>query len=245
MKDNYKVKCFSTDKDKLDESRLPRACKNGILPKKLEQFGGLVVGRTGSGKTNVMLHMLTDERLLGGAFKKENIFLYSALKPDPSISKNLQIPKKNIITKWDEPEVKTHLDKLEKQTKKDFKSAPYTLLIFDDILSKKKFLKSPTMSNLATCHRHWKCCYFILTQYYKGISPVVRTNCSYLIFFASSEIENEKLYQEQCPSGCNKKKFMKLVNYATSEPYEFLSMNTRAESKKKMRKGFNEIIWID
>jgi len=97
--DKYKVKVFDTEKDDIKE--VPRACEIGILPKKLEQLGILCVGRTGAGKTNVLLHLLTDPNLLGGVFNQKDIFLYSALTPDKSLTKNLKIPKKNIITKWD------------------------------------------------------------------------------------------------------------------------------------------------
>ncbi len=241
-KGKYEVSCFETEKDKIDDSKIPNCCKVGIMPKKLEQVGMLIVGRTGSGKTNVLLEILTNDNLLGDAFEKKDIFLYSALKPDPKMVDTIKIPKKNIIKDWDEKVVQSHLDRLEQKAKKDFKSAPYTLLIFDDVLQKKKFLKSATMANLATCHRHFKCCYAILTQYYKGISPVVRTNCSYIIFFASSQMETQKLYEEQCPSGYSKKKFLKCVDMATDEPYSFLSINTRANHDEKLRKGFNLIM---
>lgn len=238
--DKYKVRVFETEKDKVKD--VPRACEIGIFPKKLEQLGILCVGRTGSGKTNVLLHMLTDENLLGGVFDNQHIFLYSALSPDKNLTKHLNIPKKNVKTKWDEEQVKLHLEKIESRAKKDWENAPYTLLIFDDVLQKKKFLKSPTMSNLATTHRHMKICYAILSQYYKAVSPVVRTNCSYIIYFAGSEMENIKLCEEQLPAFMPKKKFMQCVEFATKEPYSFLSINTRAEHEKKLRKGFNTII---
>jgi hypothetical protein len=239
--EKYKVKCFKTSKDD-ENNKIPRACEIGILPKRLEQLGILCVGRTGSGKTNVLLHMLTDKNLLGGVFNKKDIFLYSALQPDKSLTTNLQIPKKNIITNWDEAKVKAHLEKIENVTKKNWKEAPYTFLIFDDVLQKKAFLKSATIANLVSTHRHHKICYAFLVQYYKSVAPVVRTNCSYIIYFAGSEMENIKLCDEQLPAFMTKKKFMQCVEFATKEPYSFLTINTRAEHNKKLRKGFNTII---
>jgi hypothetical protein len=186
--------------------------------------------------------MLTDENLLGGVFNPKDIYLYSALSPDKNLTKHLKIPKKNVITSWDEDKVKSHLEQIESKSKKNWADAPYTMLIFDDILQKRKFLKSGTMSNLATTHRHMKVCYAILSQYYKAVSPVVRTNCSYIIYFAGSEMENIKLCEEQLPAFMSKKKFMQCVEFATKEPYSFLSINTRAEHGKKLRSGFNTII---
>ena len=77
-KGKYEVKCFETEKDKIDESKIPHACKVGIFPKKLEQLGMLIVGRTGSGKTNVLLEILTNPDLLGDAFEKK-IFFFTLL----------------------------------------------------------------------------------------------------------------------------------------------------------------------
>ena len=238
--DKYKVKCFETEKDKVKD--VPHCCEIGILPKRLEQLGILCVGRTGAGKTNVLLHLLTDENLLGGVFNPKDIYLYSALTPDKSLTKNLKIPKKNVITNWDEDKVKSHLEQIEQKSKKNWADAPYTFIIFDDCLQKKNFLKSGTVANLVSTHRHHKICYAFLVQYYKSVSPVVRTNCSYIIYFAGSEMENLKLCDEQLPAFMSRKRFMQCVEFATKEPYSFLTINTRAEHGKKLRSGFNTII---
>ena len=116
-------------------------------------------------------------------------------------------------------------------------------MVFDDVLQKARFLRSATVANLVSTHRHHKIVYAFLVQYYKSVAPVVRTNCSYIIYFAGSEMENQKLCDEQLPPFMSKKRFMECVSFATKEPYSFLSINTRAEHDKKLRKNFNTIIF--
>ena len=112
MNNPYEVKCFETAKD--DKQSQPRACEIGILPSKLERFHTLIVGRSGSGKTNVMMHLLTSDKLLGDVFQPKNIFLFCAVKPDKSLVKSLKIPKKNIIEDFDDDKVLEMFKKLEK-----------------------------------------------------------------------------------------------------------------------------------
>ncbi len=238
----YKVKVYNTEKDKRKETDYPRACQLEIFPKKPEQLGILCVGKTGAGKTNCILEIFSNPNLLGGFVKPKDMFLYSALTPDKNITKTLKIPQKNIITSWEEIDVKNHLKKIEDKTKKDWNSAPYTLLIFDDVLQKKKFLRSGTMANLVSTHRHLKLMYVIMVQMYRSVAPVVRTNCSYIIYFAGSEMENQKLCDEQLPAFMKKKRFLQLIEFSTKEPYSFMTINNRAPHDKQVRKGFNVVI---
>ena len=237
----YEVKCFETAKD--DKQTQPRACEIGILPSKLERFHSLIIGRSGSGKTNVMMHLLTSDKLLGGVFQPKNIFLFCAVKPDKSLVKSLKIPKKNIIEDFDDEMILSMFKKLEKNIdSKGWSNAPNTLWLWDDILSKKKFLRGKAIAQIATAGRHAKLSYIVCSQYYKALPPVLRTNASYLIYFSANEAENEKFAEEQAPSFMSKKKMKQMIEFATREAYSFMSINTLAPHGKKLRKGFNIVI---
>ena len=54
-------------KTKKQQIKQPDACEDGILPKL--HFSLLNVGRSGSGKTNVIIHLLRSKALLNKAFK--------------------------------------------------------------------------------------------------------------------------------------------------------------------------------
>ncbi len=239
--DPYKVKVFETSKD--DKEKQPRACELNILPSKLERFHTLIIGRTASGKTNVMLHMLTDKNLLGGAYSNKNIFLFCAVKPDKSVVKALNIPKKNIIEEFDDETLLNMFKKLEKEVDtKGWSKAPRTLWLFDDILARKKILRGKGIAQIATAGRHAKLSYIINSQYYKALPPVLRTNAAYIIYFSANEAENIKFADEQCCSFMTKKRFLKLIEHCTKEPYSFMTLNTLAPKGTEIRRGFNVIV---
>ena len=120
------------------------------------------------------------------------------------------------------------------------KDTPSTLMIFDDCLNNAKFLKSATMTKLATANRHINITFFILSQYYKKLPPVVRTNASYIMFFGACESECVKLAEEMTPANMDKKRFMSIIKHATKDKYGFLAINNK--SQNKLRKGFDVII---
>ena len=237
----YKVKVFKTAKD--DNFKQPRACEIGIFPPKLERFHTLVIGRSGSGKTNVMLHMLTEKNLLGQVFKPKNIFLFCGVKPDKSVVKALKIPKKNIIEDFDDEIALEMFKKLEDDVEyKGWSKSPHTLWLFDDVLSKKRFLRGKALAQIATAGRHAKLSYIAISQYYKSLPPILRTNASYIIYFSANESENVKFAEEQCPSFMSKKQFLKIIEHCTKDKYSFLALNTLAEKGKEVRRGFNKIV---
>ena len=238
LQNRYKVKCQASNKDNLFQ---PRCSEIGILPQL--PFGMAIVGRSGSGKTQAMIHMLTSKYLLKDTF--DFVYLFTGIKADDKMIKALNLKKENIKNNFTEEDVSVITDKMEKSVEKmGFEKCPSVCLIFDDFLNKPKFMKSPTMIKLATANRHMNCSYILLSQYYKKLSPVIRTNVSYLMFFPSSLAEVEKLAEEQTPPNKSKKEMIELVQYATSEPFSFLGINTKADCDKRLRKGFDKIIYM-
>ena len=232
--DPYKVRKFKCNKDELYQ---PDCSVNDILPKL--PFGGLLTGKSGSGKTNAVVHLLSTDELLKDKF--DYIYLFTAIKPDDDLIKPLNIHKSCIFENFKEDDVKKICDKVETFIKKNgFKNCPSILMLFDDILSNKDFLKSKTLTKLAVGNRHLNITYFILSQYYKKLPPVVRTNAKYLMFFPACLSECEKVAEEMCPPNLSKKQFLKIIQYATKEQYNFLSINNT--SKDKLRKNFNIIL---
>ena len=116
------------------------------------------------------------------------------------------------------------------------------LLIFDDILSKQKFLKSNILTKLITECRHYNISCIINSQYYKKVPAVVRTNCRGLILFPSSLSELEKFTDENCLPNMSKKRFLELIQHCTDKPYQFAFINHDAPNEEKLRKNFNIII---
>ena len=235
LEHGYDVIIPKTNKDKLHQ---PACCMSDILPKL--PFSSIVVGRSGSGKTISVCSILKNKNMLKDAF--DYVFYYAGVKPDKEIIKDLNLQKDCIFVDFKEDDVKEICDKLEKHIDKHGfnKDTPVTCMIFDDCLNNIDFLKSPTMIKLSTTNRHMNITYFLLSQYYKKIPPVVRMNASYIMYFPASLIENEKLADEMTPPNMSKKEFLTFVNHATKDKHSFLGINNKSDNK--LRKNFSIIL---
>tara|TARA_R110001632_G_scaffold45249_1_gene114972 strand:- start:8523 stop:9296 length:774 start_codon:yes stop_codon:yes gene_type:complete len=230
----YEIKIKSTNKDSLEQ---PESVENDIFPKL--PAGCLIIGRSGSGKTQSMVNILTNDNLLGDYF--DIVYLMTDAQPDKELIKDLKLEKKNIITDFDEEKVKEIMDKAERTIKKDsFKNSPKIMMVFDDILSNQKFLKSKTATRLATANRHFNISYIFCSQYFKKLPPVMRCNARYTMIFPSSMSEIEKIADELTPARMSKKQFISYLQYATKERYSFLAIN--ADSQEPLRRMFENIL---
>lgn len=237
---SYEVKPVKTNKSSIPQ---PPAVKAGILPTLPASF--LIVGKSGSGKSSVLVNLLQNPALLGGYF--DYIMYYSGTKTDDIIDA-LDLPEENIINDFDEEDIERLLDAMEEKIEnlsmqevgKKFKVA----IILDDILGRPKFLRSKIMTKLVTCNRHYCISVFVLSQYYKKIPPVIRTNVSSLIMFPSALIEVEKLADEFTEPNQTKQDFVKIVQHATKDQYNFLHINTRGKPGERLRKNFDTILKI-
>lgn len=234
----YTVKVLKTNKDGLEQ---PHCCEVELLPP--VPFSALVVGKTASGKSLATFNLLSNPHLLGGYF--DFIILFVGVKPDPDMIKILKLPKENIKKDFTIEEVDQMMDKMELAVDKNgFKKCPKTLYLFDDILSRSDFLKSPVFTKMMTTNRHMGLSVILLTQYYKKMPSVARTNCSYYMIFPSNLQELDKISEELTPPNMSKKEFIKVAQHATKNKYQFLSINTKAESDKMLRKNFDTFLTL-
>ena len=238
IENRYKVKSLKSNKDKIKQ---PRCCEVGVLPK--IPFGMLVVGVTGSGKSVATISMLTNKYMLKNAF--DFIVMWCGVKPDDNFVKELGIDKENIKVDFTEEDVESYCTKLEKASSKngkDFSKLPNCLFIFDDILNKPKFMKSKTMSKIATAHRHMNLSYILLSQYYKKVCPVVRTNVHGLMFLPSNQNECIKFSEENCPANMSQKEFLSIIQHCTKDQFSFMFVNKKAKNGEKIRHNFDKIV---
>ena len=230
----YEIKIKKTNIDQLDQ---PESVELDIFPKLPAGF--LVIGRSGSGKTQAIVNMMTNTALLDDYF--DIVYLFTDAKPDRELIKDLKLEKKYIISDFKEDQVLEIMNKAERTIQeKGFKNSPKIMMIFDDILSNQKFLKSKTVVKLATANRHFNISYIFASQYFKKLPPVLRTNARYYMIFPSSQSETIKMADDLTPARMSNKKFIELLGHATKERYSFLSINT--DSQEPLRRKFENIL---
>jgi len=208
----------------------------------------LCIGKSGSGKSNVMANMLTKKEFMKDFF--DDIYLFSPTAKSDDIVEHLKLKDNHIIENLDETAitklnkiVDDNIEKIKKQGISTVASKSKILIICDDCISEKVFIKSNILSKLATAGRHALISTVICSQSYTKIPRVIRLQAQGMIIFPSSNDELDLLCEDLCPPGMGKKSFLELIKFATDERYSFLFVNHHAKNpKEKFRKNFDEII---
>ncbi len=232
---------------KSNKSDLPQTkfMKSGVINKFPSML--LNVGRSGSGKSSVVAFLLDKPKFMGDFFDK--IFIFSPTAELDDITAALRIPKKRQFT---EPE-EADLDKILEDQKKLIKihgvekvgKASKVLIIFEDIISNKRFLESKAMLKLATMGRHFLISSIINTQSFTKVPRGIRLQANGLILFPSNQNEVALVAEDLCPPHHSKKDFLKLIEHATNGRHDFLFCNMFEPAEDRFRKNFDTILNIE
>jgi hypothetical protein len=240
MSNKYDIVPIETEKTNIPQKA---ASKLNILPK--FPFSCCISGRSGSGKTQLLLNILTRDDLMGNYFHKILVFSPTAGDLDDTYA-SLKIPKENFIKKFDSSILETILNNRKAQIKKDgiekVGKSDRVLLIFDDCIAERKFLESKENLMMFTLLRHYLCSVCILSQSFKKIPRSIRINANFTCIFPSLESEINIMLEEICPAGVTKKEFREIINYCTAGRFDFMTINNHAEPKDRIRKNLHEIM---
>jgi hypothetical protein len=240
---DFKIEVIETEKNAIPQ----RGCvKSGVLPKFPSSV--LFCGRSGSGKTNLLLNILTRKELLGNYYHTIIVFSPTAGKYDDTY-KALNIPEENFVEDFSpqsfENLIQVRKDLISEKGIEWVAKNSRVLIVLDDVIANRDFLQSQTALKLFALLRHYLCSIFILIQSYTKVPRALRLNCNATYIFPASQSEVEILKDEVCPAGLTKKQFEKVIEYATSEPYSFLSINNHTKPKERFRRNLDEIIDLE
>lgn len=243
-KNEYEIIPISTEKNKIPQKKSSKI-KEMIMPK--YPFSLIISGSSGSGKTQLLLNILTRENLYGEYFHKLIVFSPTAGELDDTYDV-LKIPKENYIKIFNKEILDRILENRKKQIKE--KGIEYVakkdrvIIIFDDMISE-KIMQSPEIITMFTLLRHYLISVCILSQSLTKINRTVRINANMLCIFPSLSSEIEIMTDEIMPANLNKKEFREIIQYCTSKKYEFMTINNNAQNGQKIRKNLDEIINLD
>jgi hypothetical protein len=204
----------------------------------------LFSGASGSGKTQLLLNLLTKKCFYKDYFDLIFIFsntaqdgddLYDHLKLDDG---HIFKPNKEGLT-----QIK-HIIKTQKDVIKEdgIENSPNILLIFDDVANEAAFLRSDEYLKLHIMNRHFNISVFSLYQSYMKAPRSCRIQLSAIFYFRGKRSETERISSEHCPPGYSDNEFEQLVSYATSKDWSFLYINYKAPHKERYRCCFDTIL---
>lgn len=239
-KHKYDIVPLATNKNNIPQKK---ASKDNILCR--YPCSIICSGRSNSGKTQLILNILTRPELMGEYYHKIIVFSPTANTLDDTYE-SLNLPSENFIKEFNVSILKTILENRKEQITKDgidkVAKTDRVMLLFDDCVTEKKFLQSKENLQLFTLLRHYLCSVAILSQSYKLIPRTIRLNANFTCIFPSTESEIQVILEEVTPSNIKKSEFREVIQYCTEGRYDFLCINNHAPPNERIRKNLHEII---
>ena len=183
-----------------------------------DTFRMFICGGSGSGKTNLLYHMLTEPLVF-----YDQIHLYA---------KNLEQEKyQNMIKKFDKISQSVGYDVLiysdnEIVPVENMESEAQKIIIFDDFVCEKN--QKPLIDYFIR-GRHKNCSVIYLSQSFYGTPKDIRLNCSHFCIYEFPSCNERNLISREL--GVNKEDYIK----ATKKPYPFLYVD---KPKKQNKRNF-------
>lgn len=200
-------------------------------------FTGLI-GRSGSGKTSLLISFLTgkgNKKIFRKVF--DHIIVVMPQTSRNSIKKNpfKDHPDEKMYEDLDLNTIKTIYNNLLVSAEKD----ETTFLILDDVGASCKNLEIQKLLRMIVYNRrHLKVHIFILLQSFLSIPLEVRKLFTNVIMFKPSKPEFENLFDELIEK--KKDKALEVMNFVYDKPHEYLFLNVESQ---RMYKMFDEIIF--
>lgn len=235
---DLKIKKMPTAKNKIPQRVL---MEKNIIPRHPSSV--LFNGSSGSGKSTLLVNLLTRKEFLKDYFDK--IFLIAPTGGSDDMFDHIKIKKENVIT--DMKNAPDFIQKLLNEQTEIIKSkkihkAPKILIIYEDIQSCGRFMKSKVFLESFIANRHYGLSTWLCGQSFTKTPRACRLQANNIFYFRGGGSENSLIIDEFCPAGKTKKEFAKLIDTATEEPYSFLHINKRVANKERYRKNLDEII---
>jgi hypothetical protein len=241
-KSKWDIEVIETDKSKTPQ----RQCsKDGVMPK--FPFSMMISGSSGSGKTNLLMNIMTRDDLYGHYFHYIVVFSPTAGSTD-DMYKKLKIPEANFIREM-KSEMLTNLianrkARIEEKGIVWVAKNERMCIIMDDVIAERSFLESPDALRMFALLRHYLCAIIVLVQSYNKLPRSLRLNANAVMVFPAQQSEVAVLLDEITPAGLKKKEFENVIDHATSEPFCFLYINRHAKPGQQIRKNLDGIINI-
>jgi len=190
-------------------------------------FRMCVVAPSGSGKTSFVLSMIHLFSQGKGTFV--DITILTRNKSEP-LYDFLQSKCESIVIK----EGLENLPRLDKFNKNE-----NHLVVLDDLVLEKDL--TSVCNYYVRCRKLNVSICFLSQSFYK-IPKIIRSNCSYLVILKMSGQREINMIMSEFGIGVSKDQLIDIYERATSEKFSPLIVDLEAESDKRFRKGFLEIL---
>ncbi len=220
-------------------------------------FGAILIGATGQGKTHMLKKLLDDPQFYGPAPNKDKsgqffdvlIIFSDSLEIEDEydqFEEGIRVHKKSPD---DFVEVMSSIREQQVDFFKDEEERPYMpriCVVIDDCVHKKIFQYYAELCEwLYTNGRHYHICPIITTQYFKSISPRIRTNAKIVFLFKTFDIGEIEKFIESFVLKDDRGFIRSCLKDIFNEPYSFLAYLPCQIYNQRVFKNLQELLVAD
>jgi hypothetical protein len=187
-------------------------------------FRLLIIGGSGSGKTQTLLNIIHN---FNSTFN--NIVIVTKNKDEP-LYNYLEDKLKDGIEIKEGIENAPNLD--------DFDKTEQTLIVMDDLVLEKN---QKALEGYFIRARKLNCSLIYISQSYYAVPRIIRQNLNYLVVKRLSSIKDLYRIMSEYSLGVDKKEIKAMYDDATQEKKDFLLIDMDSDPNDRFRKNFNDI----
>ena len=198
----------------------------------------LIIGPSGSSKTNTLLHLINDLHPI------DKIYLYAKDLHEPKYEylinkreqagiKNLNDPHAFIEYSDDMNDVLDDIDNYNKNRDKK------VLIVFDDMIADIEYNKNFKRIIKELFYRACKInvsIVFITQSYFRALKDARLNSAHYILMKIGNKKELKRIAEEKL-GHLDHKDFLKIYNYCTIDPYSFVTIDVRPTSSVTFKKN--------
>lgn len=247
--DNFEELTYSGFNVQKLESKSTKFPSNDAMDRNIilkHPFSLLNVGKSGSGKSTVVLFQLLNKDMYHNYF--DEIFLFGRTILSDKLWDNIKIPKKNKFSNDLNENLNNLVKKMENESKKGADKMKRRLIIFEDISAEKALMRDKKNNNLVKLfvqNRHWGCSVIANSHKYRNVLRICRLSCHGIYFFPSNNTEIQAIIDDNQPAKLDKHQFQKLIKDAweptINNKRPFLMINNQVPEATRFRKSFTQI----
>ena len=196
-------------------------------------FRMLIIGPSGSGKINVLLHLINNLHPI------DKIYLYATDIHEPQYEYLINKREQAGIKKLNDPHafIEYSDDMNDYNINRDKK----VLIVFDDMIADIEYNKNfkRIIKELFYRARKINVSIVFMQSYFRALKDARLNSTHYILMKINNKKELKRIAEEK--SGhLYYKDFLKMYNYCTKEPYSFMTIDTRPTSTIPFKKNFDE-----